>query len=149
MAKIIRATSEHENFIQLVRLLDADLNGRYGQLQAEYDRYNTIESIQTVVISYVDGNPAGCGAFKPFDEETVEIKRMFVKPEHRGKGLAGRMLRELETWAKEMGFSRSVLETGKKQQEAIGLYEKHGYKRIGNYGQYADQPNSVCFKKIL
>ena len=149
MTEITRATSAHEDFIRLVRLLDADLNGRYGQLQAEYDQYNKIEDIGTVVISYADGNPVGCGAFKPFDEETVEIKRMFVQPEYRGKGLAGRMLRELEAWAKKIGFSRSVLETGKKQVEAIGLYEKHGYRRIPNYGQYIDQPNSVCFEKMI
>ena len=74
---------------------------------------------------------------------------MFIHSNFRGKGLSKIILRELENWAKELGFSRLVLETGKKQPEAIGLYENAGFKKINNYGQYVDFPNSVCFEKVL
>ena len=147
MVTLLRVTGKHHDFIQLVNKLDADLNGRYGDLQTEYDQYNTIDQLATVIVVYHDGLPVACGAMKPFDDDTVEIKRMYVSPENRGLGIAGRILAELENWAAELGFSRSVLETGVKQVEAIGLYQKHGYERIENYGQYRDMPSSVCFAK--
>ena len=93
--------------------------------------------------------PVGCGCFKKFNNSTVEIKRMFVPLSFRGKGISKKLLIELEQWAKEKGFSGFVLETGKKQHEAIGLYTKLGYQQIENYGQYVDMPNSVCFRKYL
>jgi GNAT superfamily N-acetyltransferase len=80
---------------------------------------------------------------------TVEIKRMFVRPKQCGKGLASSVLRELESWAQELGYTHAILETGRKQAEAIGLYQKYGYKRIENYGQYQGMANSVCFGKNL
>ena len=149
MLSIIRATGTHDDFKQLTQLLDADLNARYGTLQAMYDRYNVIESIETVVIAYLDQLPVGCGGIKRYDPATVELKRMYVRPEHRGKGVAVRLLAELETWACELGFSAVILETGRKQAEAIGLYTKHGYRQIENYGQYQGVANSVCFRKVL
>ena len=149
MLSIVRTTSTHNDFRQLTQLLDADLNVRYGTLQAMYDQYNVIESIETVVIAYLDQLPVGCGGIKRYDQTTVELKRMYVRPEHRGKGIAGRLLAELETWARELGFSAVLLETGRKQAEAIGLYTKHGYRQIENYGQYRGVANSVCFRKVL
>lgn len=149
MFTLQRDTSSNGDFRQLVMLLDQDLNGRYGALQATYDQYNTIELLNTVVVAYVDGQPVACGAFKPYDAATVEIKRMFVRPELRGKGLARQVLRELESWAQELGFSQAVLETGRKQIEAMGLYQKNGYHQIENYGQYRGVENSVCFAKSL
>jgi len=149
MVSIIRTTGAHDDFKQLVRLLDTDLNSRYGTLQAMYDQYNVIESIETVVIAYIHQTPVGCGGIKPYDHTTVEIKRMYVKPEYRGQGIASRILVELEMWARELGFSTIILETGRKQGEAIGLYAKNGYQQIENYGQYQGVINSVCFKKAL
>jgi putative acetyltransferase len=146
---LLRVNSGDSDFKRLVALLDRDLNGRYGNLQSVYDGFNAVESIDTAVVAKMDDRAVGCGCFKPFDGDTVEIKRMFVLPEHRGKGIAGRILDELERWAIESGFSRSVLETGVKQTEAVGLYQKKGYARIENYGQYAGMKNSVCFEKRL
>lgn len=74
---------------------------------------------------------------------------MYVQPEHRGAGIAKRILAELEAWAFELGFFKAILETGKGQPEALGLYEKCGYNRIENYDQYAGMKNSVCFNKEL
>jgi len=132
-----------------VSLLDQDLNRRYGVKQSEYDTYNIIEYIDTIVIANYESNPAGCGCFKKYDDETIEIKRMFVKPEFRGKGISKLVLHELETWGKHLGYTKAILETGKNQPEAIGLYERFGYNRINNYDQYVGMENSICMMKTL
>jgi GNAT superfamily N-acetyltransferase len=79
----------------------------------------------------------------------MEVKRMYVPLEHRSQGIASLVLQELENWAKELGYKKCILETGKKQPEAIRLYEKCGYKSIPNYGQYAGVENSVCYEKVV
>jgi putative acetyltransferase len=149
MLTLIRTNSDDEDFKNLVVLLDQQLNERNGSLQAKYDKFNVVRSIGTVVVARMDNEPAGCGCFKPFDKETIEIKRMFVKPENRRMGIAAGILLELEKWAAGLGFSRSILETGKKHLEAINLYKKSGYAQIENFGQYAAMETSVCFAKNL
>lgn len=149
MLKIIRTDSENTDFQALVRLLDEDLAIRDGDLHGFYAQFNKIDAIKNVVVAYRNETAVGCGAFKKFDDESVEIKRMFVRPENRGKGIAGEVLAELETWAGELDFIFAVLETGKKQPEAVRLYEKSGYRLIPNYGQYEGLENSVCLKKSL
>ena len=149
MLSLLRVTGAHDDFQCLTRLLDADLDARYGALQAAYNPYNASAALDTVVTAYVDQIPVGCGAFKPYDAATVEIKRMFVRPEYRGQGIAGRILAELEAWARELGYTAAILETGRKQAEAIGLYTKRGYRPIENYGQYRGMSNSVCLRQEL
>lgn len=147
--KIIRTNSENKDFVALVKLLDADLAIRDGEDHAFYDQFNKIDSLKNVVVCYAEKIPVGCGAFKPFEVDSVEIKRMYTLPQQRGKGFASSILNELEIWAKELGFTSAVLETGIKQPEAIALYKKNGYNRIDNYGQYAGVENSLCFEKEL
>jgi GNAT superfamily N-acetyltransferase len=130
MITIKRCTSENKEFRELVVLLDADLNSRYGILQAQYNTYNRIESNNTVVVAYDDGLPVGCGCYKQYDDDSVEIKRMFTKPENRGKGIAKKILTELEKWAGENGFKYAVLETGSKQYEAINFYSNLATARL-------------------
>lgn len=149
MLKIIRTDSLNEDFRELVGLLDADLSVRDGADHSFYAQFNKIDLIKNVIVAYAEGKAVGCGAFKPFDDESVEIKRMFVRLENRGQGVAVEVLRELEDWAKELNYAFAVLETGKKQPEAIRLYEKSGYELIPNYGQYVGMENSVCMKKKL
>jgi GNAT superfamily N-acetyltransferase len=149
VVKLIRCTSKSPDFLSLIKELDADLAQRNGTLQWSYDKYNKLPEIETVVVAYIGKVAIGCGCFKPYDSQTAEIKRMYVKPENRGKGLSKQILTELENWAQESGYSKLYLETGLKQPEAIGLYSKNGYLRIDNYGQYAGMPNSVCFGKQL
>jgi GNAT superfamily N-acetyltransferase len=79
----------------------------------------------------------------------MEVKRMYTDPSVRGKGVASAVLRELEKWSRELGYSACVLETGWRQPEAVALYRKSGYEQIPNYGQYAGMENSVCFRKPL
>lgn len=146
--ELIRTNSENPDFIALVRLLDTELAERDGEDHGFYSQFNKIDSIHHVVVGYDQFGPVACGALKPFDDQTVEIKRMYTRTEHRGRGLASQVLASLEIWAVELGYHRCVLETGKKQPEAIALYEKTGYRQIPNYGQYAGIENSLCFEKI-
>ena len=91
----------------------------------------------------------GCGALKVFDRESMEVKRMYVLPEMRRKGVADSVLKELEIWSKELGYPKCILETSIKMQDAVSFYQKSSYSIIPNYGQYKDMESSVCFEKIL
>lgn len=137
------------DFVTLTRQLDSELNERYGKAQKDYDALNRIERIDTAVVGYENDRPVACGCFKPFDGHTVEIKRMFVKKEYRCCGFASKLLNALEIMAKDHGFSRTVLETGKGQPEAIALYTKCGYRPIENFGPYQGVENSVCMEKVF
>ncbi len=146
---IRRTDSSDPDFRELVALLDAELAERDGDEHPFYAQFNKIDLIRHAVVATVDGEAVGCGAYKPYEGDIVEIKRMFVRPRGRGKGIAVAVLDELERWAREEGYSSAVLETGFKQPEAIRLYEKSGYVRIPNYGQYAGVANSLCMRKDL
>lgn len=147
--KTVRTDSGSLDFRSLVALLDEDLAIRDGAEHGFYATFNKIDSLAHVVVAYRDETPVGCGAIKKYADQTIEIKRMFVLPQFRGQGIAGEVLRELERWAVELGFQESILETGKKQPEAIRLYQKSGYSVIENYGQYQGIGNSVCMQKRL
>ncbi len=149
MLEIIRTDSDSIDFQALVRLLDEELSVRDGEDHAFFAQFNQLDSIRNVVVAFENDVPIGCGAFKKYDEETAEIKRMFVRLESRGRGIAGEILKELENWAIENSFKFAILETGYKQPEAIRLYEKSGYEVIPNYGQYEGVESSVCMKKWL
>ncbi len=149
MIEIIRTDSENKDFIELVRHLDAELAERDGNDHAFYAQFNKIAKLKHVILACEDDKVQGCGAIRQLKSGDIEIKRMYVPPESRGKGIATNVLLELENWAREMSFTRCVLETGLKQPEAIRLYEKNGYERIPNYGQYVDVGNSVCFGKDI
>lgn len=149
MKKIIRTDSSNTDFQELASLLDQDLAIRDGEEHSFFAQFNKIDLIKNVVVAYANNTAVGCGAFKSYDNKTVEIKRMFVREENRGKGIAVKILYELEKWAVEENFKFAILETGKKQPEAIRLYQKSGYELIPNFGQYAEIENSVCMKKKL
>ena len=149
MADLIRTDSSDTDFQELVKLLDAELRIRDGEDNAFYAQFNKIDALKHALVAYVNNKPVGCGAFKPFSDSSVEIKRMFVDPDYREQGIAQQVLTELEKWAAELGNKNCVLETGQKQPEAIKLYLKSGYVRISNYGQYANVENSVCMQKLL
>lgn len=149
MPVLKKTNSADADFQLLVTELDADLQNRYGEQQAFFSQFNKLNHIHHVIVAYENELPVGCGAFKLFEETVVEIKRMYVQPQHRGKGIAAQILQALEQWAKEEGFTACVLETGLNQPEAIRLYEKAGYVRIPNYGQYAGVDISICMRKEL
>ena len=144
-----RTNSADPDFQSLIRQLDAELRLRNGDEMDEYDKHNIIAPIDTVVIAYLDNGPAACGCFKKYDETTVEIKRMFVAPPARGKGISRKILAELETWAHTLGFGYVILETGGRQIEALALYQRAGYTPIANYPPYQEMEDSYCFNKEL
>jgi GNAT superfamily N-acetyltransferase len=148
--KVIKRTdSSNTDFQNLVKLLDADLAIRNGEDHAFYDQFNKIDAIKNCIIIYIDESPAACGAFKKFADDTVEIKRMYTHPDFRKRGLASAIVKELEDWAKETGYKKAVLESSLQQNEALSIYEKSGYQRIPNYGQYIGIDKSVCYEKML
>ena len=147
--KIIRTNSNNIDFQKLVKELDADLKIRDGEEHAFFAQYNKIDLINHVIVAYFNDEAVGCGAMKQYDDDTMEVKRMFVKPISRGNGIATIVLKEVENWAKELNFSKCILETGIKQPEAIALYQKNNYTQIPNYGQYETVESSVCFEKTL
>jgi putative acetyltransferase len=149
MVTLKRTDARHKDFIALVWMLDADLARRDGAEHSFYAAYNTIDTIRHVVLAYQDDAPVGCGAIKKYAAGIMEVKRMYVPPQGRRKGVASSVLAELERWAEELGCSKCILETGKKQPEAIALYTKRGYTPIPNYGHYAGVDNSVCFEKVI
>ncbi|ARV06998.1 GNAT family N-acetyltransferase [Polaribacter sp. SA4-10] len=155
--RIERTNSENRDFIKLVKKLDAYLKTTDGDEHDFYNQFNHIDVLKNIVVTYVDTEinsaqvkvAVGCGAIKKFDNNTVEVKRMFVCSENRGSGVAQKILQELETWAKELGYKNCILETGIRQVEAVRFYKKCNYKIIPNYGQYKNMENSICFKKRL
>ena len=144
-----RTTSDNDDFINLVTLLDEDLAIRDGEDHAFYAQFDTLENIKNVVVSFHGNHTVGCGAFKPYNSTTVEIKRMFVRSDFRGQGIASGILTELENWAREYGFTNCILETGKNNPQAIQLYTKMGYSIIPNFDQYENVVTSVCLRKSI
>ena len=149
MPKIKRTNSDDPDFIQLVKKLDAFLAFIDGEEHAFYAKLNTTDTLKHVVVLYDNEVAVACGALRPFDNTTMEVKRMYTEPDQRGKGFAQLVLRELEQWSAELGYTKCILETGHRQPEAISLYKKNGYINIPNYGKYAGIVNSVCFEKKL
>ncbi|RZK92017.1 MAG: GNAT family N-acetyltransferase [Pedobacter sp.] len=146
---LIRTNSDNTDFRTLVALLDKDLAIRDGEEHAFYAQFNKVDTLKEVVVAYQNETPVACGAIKTFSDTAAEVKRMFVHPDYRKQGIAAKILSELEHWAEELGFGEYVLETGKKQPEAIALYQKVGYQITPNYGQYIGIDNSVCMAKSL
>lgn len=149
--QFVKTDGEDPAFVELCRQLDMDLN---MQVADQFDRgkfapYNKLDSIHDVIVIYKGKDAVGCGSYKFYDEETVEIKRVFLKNDYRGIGLGKELLLRLEADARIRGFRYGILETGSVLYAAKALYQSIGYKVIPNYGQYADMPESVCMHKKL
>lgn len=148
MLNLVRTNSENKDFQKLTGLFDEFLIDIDGDEKEFFAQFNQIY-IENVLICYENEVALGCGAFKKLDSQTAEIKRMFVLPEGRGKGIATKILTELEIWAKDSGYDSCILETSQKLESAIALYRKYGYKDIPNYGQYIGVKSSMCMKKTF
>ena len=149
MIRLIRTDSENKDFIALVKLLDAELAALDGDEHVFYAQLNKTDKIKHVIVAYENDRPISCGAIREYAPAITEVKRMYTLSENRGKGIATKVLNELEKWASELSYQKCILETGLRQPDAISLYEKNGYKRISNYGKYAGIENSVCFEKEI
>ena len=147
--KLIRTTSDNPDFEKLVLALDAYLKVLDGEDHAFYAQFNKTSLLKNALVCYENEIAVGIGAYKEYDSETAEIKRMYTLPGHRGKGIAKAILNELERWAAEENYTQSILETGFMQEDAIGLYQKLGYTITENFGQYIGVENSVCMMKKI
>ena len=141
-----RTTSDHPDFQKLIALFDEYLIDIDGE-ERDFFAFHNNKYLEHALVCYENEEAVGCGGFKEFDAVTAEIKRMFVHPDHRKKGIAGLILNALESWAKEYNYTHYILETSPKLENAISMYKKTGYKIIPNFGQYIGVENSICMKK--
>lgn len=149
MFRFSKIESGSFDFKKMVKELDEYLAIIDGAEHNFYHQYNQITNIKYAMVVYENDAPIGCGAIKEYDSTAMEVKRMYVQSGKRGKGVATQLLKELEGWAVELGYEKCVLETGKRQADAVALYLKSGYQIVPNYGQYEGIENSVCFEKNL
>ena len=136
---------------ELVRAQQEELRGRdgAGDIGPTREAWMFEPPDGVFLVARSDGHAVGCGGICRYDETRAELKRMYVVPTERGRGLGRGLLEALEAEARRLGYSGIVLETGELQQESLGLYASAGYERIPCYGVYADRAWSRCFEKIL
>lgn len=149
--RFVKTDGENPDFVKLCQKLDNNLDEIVGaKIQRQkYVKYNQRDSIHDVIIAYRGKEAVACGSYKFYDEETVELKRIFVDKSVRGTGVGKELVRRLEADARIAGYRFAVLETGALLTEACGLYKKLGYREIPNYGPYVDMPESLCMGKKL
>src|SRR5947207_7534106 len=148
---IVRAELTAEVSRRLIALLNAELSGLYPEPGANHFQLNTEELAPgrgTFLVVYRGGTAVGCGALRLLDAETAELKRMYLSPIVRGKGLGRRLVAALEAEARALGVRRLVLETGVRQAAALALYRATGFHPIPLFGEYCLSPEaSVCLGK--
>lgn len=149
MITFTRTNFSNSDLQKLIIELDNEFVVRYPYIENIRIPFNLLNENARVVVAYDQFTPIACGAFRPVDETTIEIKRMFTLPNYRNQGIGKKVLMELEHWAKREGFTVSILETGVNQPEAIAAYEKSGYTRIPNFPPYVDVKESICMRKYL
>ncbi len=146
-----RTNGRNEDFIENCRLLDMDLERRVGKVieRGKYHKYNRLDEIKQAIVVYEDGKAIGGGAIRRYDDETAELKRVFVHMEYQGQGIGSRLVSLLLEWAAELGYRRMILETGELLAESCAVYKKLGFQVIPNYGPYVNMPESLCMGKDL
>lgn len=142
---------DNPDFEILCSRLDGTLDEMVGESfqRSQYEQYNQRDNIHDVIVAYRKGEPVACGAFKMYDEDHAELKRIFTEPSNRNMGLGAELIRRLEAKAKIKGYRWCILETGKPLEASCHVYKKAGYKIIPNYGQYADMPDSICMERKI
>lgn len=146
-----RTDGKNEDFIENCRLLDMDLDRRVGKKikRDKYKKYNRLDEIKQAIVVYEDGKAIGGGAIRRYDEESVELKRVFIHTEYQGRGIGSKLVSLLIEWAMELGYKKMILETGELLVESCAVYKKLGFQVIPNYGPYANMPESLCMAKKL
>lgn len=135
---------------RLVTAALGDLATRYGGEGDEtpVDAGEFLPPAGVFLVAWRAEEPVGCGAWRTHGAD-AELKRMYTVPAARGSGVASAVLAALEDDARRAGRSRMVLECGRRQPEAVAMYERHGYARIPNYGFYADAPDCLSYARTL
>ena len=147
----VRTDGKNEDFIENCRLLDMDLDRRVGrQIKREkYQKFNQLDEIREAIVVYDHGRAVGGGAIRRYDDENIELKRVFVHNEYQGQGIGSTLVSLLIEWAAELGYRRMILETGELLAESCAVYKKLGFAVIPNYGPYADMPESLCMAREI
>jgi GNAT superfamily N-acetyltransferase len=146
---IAQASLDSRDALDLIEALDDELLRRYPGARIEGLLPEDASDRLVFLIARVGNRPVACGAVREIDPAIGEIKRMFVHPDHRGRGIARAILAALEARAGALGYSMLRIETGSRQPEAIGLYTSAGYAAIPPFGKYVGNPYSHCFEKRL
>lgn len=149
--KFQRTDGKNKDFIENCRLLDMDLDRRVGKKieRDKYKKYNQLDEIKEAIVVYEGKRVIGGGAIRRYDDETIELKRVFVHTEYQGRGIGSRLVSLLIEWAAELGYRRMILETGELLAESCAVYKKLGFKVIPNYGPYVNMEESLCMAKDL
>lgn len=141
-----------EQVLLLLRETAIDARALYPELisaDAPWPSNPPLQPGGVYVAAFVGQVPAGCGALRPLGEATAEVRRMYVSREHRRRGIAKIVLAHLIERAQSLGYARLVLETGYKQSAAMRLYESFGFHKIARYGEYENDPTSVCYELYI
>ncbi|GAA3447120.1 GNAT family N-acetyltransferase [Planomonospora venezuelensis] len=136
--------ADDEALSGLVAAAFAELVAKYGP-----EGRSGVHPEAGFLVAVTGGRAVGCGAVQPVDAATGELKRMYVVPDHRGRGVARSLLKALEDLARARGHAVLRLATGHLQPEAINLYRSSGYEPIPPYGKYVNVPTTFCFAKVL
>ncbi len=149
--RFLQSDGGNPDFVELFHELDIFLNELVGgeENRAEYIPYNQLEDIHNVILAYDHNTPIGCSAFKKYNNKCAEVKRVFLKPEYRGREISKKLMAQLVSVAKAKGYRYLILESGAPLVAAMALYKKIGYVTIPNYGPYTDMSDSICMKKEL
>ncbi|MCM1083293.1 MAG: GNAT family N-acetyltransferase [Clostridium sp.] len=132
-------------------MIDIDLDRRVGKKikRDKYKKYNQLDEIQEAIVVYEDNKAIGGGAIRKYDDENIELKRVFVRTEYQGQGIGSKLVSLLIEWAMELGYKRMILETGELLAESCAVYKKMGFEVIPNYAPYVNMPESLCMAKDL
>ena len=147
---VLRTTSDDPRFLELVAELTAftlEMDGE--ELHAQLSAHNKVDTIPYACIVMDCDRPIGCGGLRPYSDDKIEVKRVFVRPEARRTGAAADLMLELENWARELGFEQVILETSIEFHPALALYRSLGYIQTEKYDPYKNVDLSICFSKTL
>lgn len=149
--RFVVADGTNSEFVALCKCLDQELDQMVGKViqREKYEKYNQLDRIYDVIIVYDQGKAIGSGGYRFYNDETVELKRIYLAPEYRSQGIGRELLQRLEARAKIQGYTYAILETGDLLKDAMRLYTKAGYEVIPNYGPYVDMSESICMSKKL
>ncbi len=139
----------HPHLLSLAEQLDAFFYARYGEATLKYSWYHDMSKLACAAVAYLEDKPIGCCCWKPMDAATAEIKRMFVQPECRRRGVAMQLIAQIEAHAAASGCHRAVLETGADMDGAIAAYERMGYQRCTGFGDFVNDTGVVCMEKEI
>ncbi len=147
---IVRCHPADPSAVRLVEHFWLELGSIYGDTGPNQFRPEQLESPGSAfVLALLGGEAVGCGAIRSLSPGIAEVKRLFVEPAARRRGVASQILAALEQIAQQLGYTRLRLDTGKRQAAAVRLYERLGFRQIPPFGKYADDPLSLCFEKWL